>query len=176
MRRPRFSRAVVSECVSSSATVSPRSTVGAVSTRSRTMANFDIAATPSSSVSKCTNRPLSWVQTSASSGALASARAAVGIVVIALLFARPIAVFLALTGTATDMTTRGFMAWFGPKGVATMTFALLVLSDRISAGTRIFNIAALVVFCSIIAHGLSDTPAAEWLARRYRLDGGEAAP
>jgi NhaP-type Na+/H+ or K+/H+ antiporter len=101
--------------------------------------------------------------------------AAVGIVVIALLLARPIAVFLALTGTATDMTTRGFMAWFGPKGVATMTFALLVLSDRISAGTRIFNIAALVVFCSIIAHGLSDTPAAEWLARRYQHDGGEAA-
>jgi NhaP-type Na+/H+ or K+/H+ antiporter len=50
--------------------------------------------------------------------------------------------------------------------VATMTFALLVLSDRISAGTRLFNLAALVVFCSIIAHGISDTPGAEWIARR----------
>ena len=58
------------------------------------------------------------------------------------------------------------MAWFGPKGVATMTFALFVLSDRIGAGTEIFNLAALVVVCSVIAHGLTDTPGAEWIARR----------
>jgi sodium/hydrogen antiporter len=92
--------------------------------------------------------------------------AAVGIVVLTLLVARPVAVFAALAGTATDVATRAFMAWFGPKGVATMTFSLLVLSDRISAGARIFNLAALVVFCSIIVHGLSDTPGSEWIARR----------
>ncbi len=102
--------------------------------------------------------------------------AAVGIVAITLLVARPAAVFAALAGTRTDAATRAFMAWFGPKGVATMTFALLVLSDRISAGTRIFNLAALVVFCSIIAHGVSDTPGAEWIARRSeRPTGADAA-
>ena len=58
------------------------------------------------------------------------------------------------------------MAWFGPKGVATMTFSLLVLGLGVEAGERIFNIAALAVFCSIIAHGLTDTPGAEWIARR----------
>jgi NhaP-type Na+/H+ and K+/H+ antiporter len=92
--------------------------------------------------------------------------AAVGIVAITLLVARPVGVFAALTGTATDTATRGFMSWFGPKGISTMTFALLVLGDRISSGSRIFNIAALAVFCSIIAHGLTDTRGAEWLARR----------
>jgi sodium/hydrogen antiporter len=92
--------------------------------------------------------------------------AAVGVVAVTLLVARPVAVFAALTGTATDVPTRAFMAWFGPKGVATMTFSLLVLTDRIAAGTRIFNLAALAVFCSIIAHGISDTPGAEWIARR----------
>ena len=30
----------------------------------------------------------------------------------------------------------------------------------------IFNLAALTVFVSIVAHGLTDTPGAEWLARR----------
>ena len=50
------------------------------------------------------------------------------------------------------------MAWFGPKGVATMTFSILVLGRGIAEGERIFNLAALVVFCSIIAHGLTDTP------------------
>ncbi len=92
--------------------------------------------------------------------------AAVGIVAVTFLIARPVAVFAALTRTETDTATRAFMSWFGPKGVATMTFALLVLSDNISAGTRIFNLAALAVFCSILAHGLTDTPGAEWLARR----------
>jgi NhaP-type Na+/H+ or K+/H+ antiporter len=57
------------------------------------------------------------------------------------------------------------MAWFGPKGVATMTFSLLILSQQIDAGVRIFNIAALAVFCSIIVHGLTDTPGSEWIAR-----------
>jgi NhaP-type Na+/H+ or K+/H+ antiporter len=92
--------------------------------------------------------------------------AAVGLVAVALLVARPVAVFAALARTATDLPTRGFMAWFGPKGVATMTFSLLVLNREIAAGTRIFNLAALTVFISIIAHGISDTPGATWIARR----------
>jgi sodium/hydrogen antiporter len=92
--------------------------------------------------------------------------AAVGIVAVTLLVARPVAVFGALTGTATDTATRAFMCWFGPKGISTMTFALLVLAEPIASGPRIFNIAALAVFCSIIVHGLTDTPGADWLARR----------
>ncbi len=92
--------------------------------------------------------------------------AAVGVVAVALLLARPIAVFAALVRTATDVPTRAFMAWFGPKGVSTMTFSLLVLSSGIAAGTEIFNLAALTVFCSIILHGLTDTPGAMWIARR----------
>jgi sodium/hydrogen antiporter len=92
--------------------------------------------------------------------------AAIAIVAVVLLLARPVAVFAALAGTRTDTATKAFMSWFGPKGVATMTFSLLVLNDQIRSGTRIFNLAALVVFCSIIAHGLSDTPGANWIADR----------
>lgn len=81
------------------------------------------------------------------------------------LLARPVAVSIALLRTSTDRATRLFMGWFGPKGVATMTFALLVLDRNIPSGERIFDLAALVVFCSIIVHGLSDTPGANWIAR-----------
>jgi len=99
-------------------------------------------------------------------GLFGSGWAALGMVLIALLVARPLAVFAALAGTATDTATRAFMSWFGPKGVATMTFSLLVLSQRISAGATIFNLAALTVFCSILAHGLTDTAGANWIAGR----------
>jgi sodium/hydrogen antiporter len=91
--------------------------------------------------------------------------AAVAIALFTLLVARPVAVLLALIGTRTDMPTRLFMGWFGPKGVATMTFSLLVLGSGIVQGSRIFNIAALTVFISIIAHGLTDTPGANAMAR-----------
>jgi hypothetical protein len=46
-----------------------------------------------------------------------------------------------------------------------MTFSLLVLGQAIADGSEIFNIAALTVFISILAHGLTDTPGANAIAR-----------
>ena len=93
--------------------------------------------------------------------------AAVGIVAFTLLVARPVAVFAALAGaTQVDAAEKAFMSWFGPKGVATMTFALLVLGSGAAEAERVFNIAALCVLVSIVAHGLTDHPGSEWIARR----------
>jgi len=93
--------------------------------------------------------------------------AAVAIAAFTLLVARPVAVFAALTGTRqVDRAGKAFMAWFGPKGVATMTFALIVLSSDVPEGERILNLAALAVLISIIAHGLTDHPGSEWMAKR----------
>jgi sodium/hydrogen antiporter len=92
--------------------------------------------------------------------------AAVTVVAGTFLLARPLAIWAALAGTRVDAAGKAFMAWFGPKGVATMAFSLLVLSRQIEAGQRIFNIAALAVFASILLHGLSDTPGTNWMARR----------
>jgi NhaP-type Na+/H+ or K+/H+ antiporter len=92
--------------------------------------------------------------------------AAVAIVIVTLLVARPVAVAIALAGTRVSRAALAFMAWFGPKGVATMTFSLLVLGSDVAQGERIFDIAALVVLCSIVAHGVTDTPGSEWMARR----------
>ena len=92
--------------------------------------------------------------------------AAVAIVVATLVVIRPLAIFVSLAGTRLSTAAKGFMGWFGPKGVATMAFSLLVLSKNIEAGRRIFDIAALAVITSIIVHGLTDTPGSEWMARR----------
>ena len=91
--------------------------------------------------------------------------AALALVAVTFLIARPVAVSVALLGTDTDRQTRLFMGWFGPKGVATMTFSLLVLDQHIAAGEHIFDLTALVVFCSIVVHGLTDTPGANWITR-----------
>ncbi len=103
-------------------------------------------------------------------GLFTDGAAAVAVVAFTLLIARPVAVTTALLGSKTDKATVAFMSWFGPKGVATMTFSLIVLGDNIKAGTRIFNLAALTVFCSVIAHGLTDTAGVNWIANRVKPD------
>ena len=98
-------------------------------------------------------------------GLFADGWAAVAVVVATFAVARPLAIWVALAGTRIGNASKAFMAWFGPKGVATMTFSLLVLSRQIEAGQRIFDIAALAVFASILVHGASDTLGTRWIAR-----------
>jgi NhaP-type Na+/H+ and K+/H+ antiporter len=92
--------------------------------------------------------------------------AAVALVAVTLLLARPAAIAVALLGTRLPLYLQAFMAWFGPKGVATMTFSLLVLGAGFPAAEEVFNLAALCVFASILAHGLTDTPGSNWVAER----------
>jgi NhaP-type Na+/H+ or K+/H+ antiporter len=92
---------------------------------------------------------------------------AVAVVAFLFLVARPAAIFTALAGSRQVSTVeKAFIAWFGPKGVATMTFALLVLGSDAAEGGRIANIAALAVLTSVILHGLTDQPGSEWIGRR----------
>lgn len=92
--------------------------------------------------------------------------AAVAVVIGTFLLARPAGIWVALAGTKVDLAAKAFMAWFGPKGVATMAFSLLILSRDIAAAGQIFDIAALAVFASILLHGITDTPGTDWIARR----------
>jgi sodium/hydrogen antiporter len=89
----------------------------------------------------------------------------------ALLIARPLAVALSFIRVK-DLPKphRHFIAWFGPKGVASMLFALLVLKSAVGERELIFEIAAFVILASIIAHGLSDTVGTRWIQRRIQAD------
>ena len=91
-------------------------------------------------------------------------------VLFALTVARPLAVLLSFIRTGIPQAQKRFMAWFGPKGVASMLFALFVLKSRVAEGELIFDIAAITIIASIVAHGLTDTIGARWMARRVGLD------
>jgi len=90
-------------------------------------------------------------------------------VVFALLVARPVAVMLSFLRTGIPQSEKLFMSWFGPKGVASMLFALFVFKSDVGGKDLIFDIAAVAIIASIVAHGLTDTVGAKWLARRVRL-------
>lgn len=94
-------------------------------------------------------------------------------VLFALLIARPAAVMISFVRTRLPQSQKLFMAWFGPKGVASMLFALFVVKSEVENGELIFDIAAIAIICSIVAHGLTDTVGAKWLARRVGLERGD---
>jgi sodium/hydrogen antiporter len=89
----------------------------------------------------------------------------------ALLVARPAAVMLSLAGTKLPQPQKAFIAWFGPKGVASMLFALLVLDRAVEHRSLVFDVAAFVILASILAHGLTDTVGASWIERRMKSRG-----
>jgi NhaP-type Na+/H+ or K+/H+ antiporter len=93
----------------------------------------------------------------------------VAFIAFALLVARPGAVLLSFLRTNLPRPEKAFIAWFGPKGVASMLFALFVLKSDVGEGELIFDIAAFVVIASIAAHGLTETLGTRWLAARTDL-------
>jgi NhaP-type Na+/H+ or K+/H+ antiporter len=96
----------------------------------------------------------------------ASIPALVVFIAFALLVARPAAILLSFLRERLPMAQKLFIAWFGPKGVASMLFALYVLDSGVAERSLIFPIAAFAILASITAHGLTDTVGARWVERR----------
>ena len=92
----------------------------------------------------------------------------------ALLVARPAAVLVSFLGVRMPMPHKLFIAWFGPKGVASMLFALLALNSTAPDRTLVFDIASFVILSSILAHGLTDTVGARWIERRLGSQSAES--
>ena len=80
-----------------------------------------------------------------------------------LLLARPVAMALALAGTRLHWRERAAAAWFGPKGFASVVYAVIVLNSGLSDAQRLFQLIGLVVGVSVIAHSTTDVPMARWL-------------
>jgi len=100
----------------------------------------------------------------------------VGFIVLALLVARPAAISLSFLRSGVRSEHTAFIAWFGPKGVASMLFALFVLNSAVPERELIFDVAAFTIVASIVAHGLTDTVGARWIERRMRARGAAEEP
>ena len=79
---------------------------------------------------------------------------------------RMIPVVLSLLGTGLNFPTWLFLGWFGPRGLASILFALLVLGENESAqAALIMATVVTTVFLSVLLHGVSAAPAARWYSR-----------
>ncbi|MGI9509482.1 MAG: cation:proton antiporter [Geminicoccaceae bacterium] len=87
---------------------------------------------------------------------------AVFMILMSLFIVRPLAIWLSLWGTDASPKVKVFMGWFGPRGLATVLFALLVVGDleALVRGEEILTIAAMAVGLSALLHGVTAAPAA----------------
>lgn len=91
--------------------------------------------------------------------------------VLSLTAARILSVSLCLVGMKLRWDTQLFLGWFGPRGVASILYVLMVLNrDAIQGREQILSIVVSTVLLSIFAHGLSAFPGANWYAQRVEKD------
>jgi sodium/hydrogen antiporter len=83
-----------------------------------------------------------------------------------ILVARPVALTLVLRHASMSRVARGFVAWFGPRGLNSLLLALLVIQAGVAGSERLLAIAGVVVLVSVVAHGASATPLSAWYGRR----------
>lgn len=85
---------------------------------------------------------------------------------LSLTLVRMLPVYLSLLGTRLDLEVRLFIGWFGPRGLATMVFAVMVMDADLSAQNSVLATAICTVLLSVLLHGLSANPWAARLGRR----------
>ncbi len=76
---------------------------------------------------------------------------------------RMLPVFLSTTGRHLRTDTRLFLGWFGPRGLASIVFAVLVLDEHLPNASTLVTTTACTILLSIVAHGLT----ANYLASKY---------
>lgn len=79
---------------------------------------------------------------------------------------RIVPVLVSLAGTGFDFETRLFIGWFGPRGLASIVFAIMILDYPLQTGRTLVAVAACTVLLSVLLHGLSANPWVSRLANR----------
>ena len=71
---------------------------------------------------------------------------------------RMLPVFLSLWGSTLTTGQKLFMGWFGPRGLASIVFAVIVFGARLPAGQTIIDAVVCTIVLSVLLHGLSANP------------------
>ncbi|NDV10181.1 sodium:proton antiporter, partial [Rhodococcus sp. IEGM 248] len=88
--------------------------------------------------------------------------AVLGYAVVSLTVVRMIPVALSLVGTHPRAPTLAFLGWFGPRGLATIVFVILILEEpgELPHEELLLTTAVITIALSVLAHGLTAAPLA----------------
>ena len=92
--------------------------------------------------------------------------------VLALTVMRMIPIHLSLLGTGVRPVTSAFLGWFGPRGLASVLFVLLILEEAAVEHREAVSAAVTVtVALSVLLHGITAGPGARWYGARAHAMG-----
>ena len=94
---------------------------------------------------------------------------------LSLTLVRMLPVFLSLTGMHLRTDEKLFMGWFGPRGLASIVFAVIVLKEQLPGGEIISLTVVCTVLLSVILHGISANPFVAALAARIKRGAEETS-
>ena len=91
-------------------------------------------------------------------------------VLVGLLFltlVRMLPIWISLVGTGLSMKEKLFLGWFGPRGLASILFSLIIIEEYdIPNEHELLACVVMTVFMSIVLHGISANPLARRIARQ----------
>jgi NhaP-type Na+/H+ or K+/H+ antiporter len=89
--------------------------------------------------------------------------------VLSLTVIRMLPVTISLLGSGAQRQSIGFLAWFGPRGLASLVFAFLLVEEADLTGIdTILATASLTILLSIFAHGISAGPLTRYYVRWWQ--------
>ncbi len=93
----------------------------------------------------------------------------VAFAVLALILPRSIALALSFLGSGLSAKEQVAAAWFGPKGFASVVYALYVLTSGLDNGLQVFDLIAGTVVLSILLHSSTDVVVARWFDDEWEV-------
>ena len=89
---------------------------------------------------------------------------------LSLTLVRMLPVWLVLRGTGLRLDEVLFMGWFGPRGLASIVFAIMAIEAEIPGADVIAVTVACAILLSVLGHGLSAKPLARVLSARLAAE------
>ena len=86
--------------------------------------------------------------------------------VLSLTVIRMLPIFVSLTGTGQSPESKLFLGWFGPRGLASLVFGIIVLEKGVAESKFIATVVAVTVILSLVAHGVSANPLASLIGQK----------
>ena len=77
---------------------------------------------------------------------------------------------IALTGSGEKMETKLFLSWFGPRGLASIVFFIIVANAHLPSESVLGHVVVCTVTLCVIAHGITANAWARGIARRLSSD------
>lgn len=90
--------------------------------------------------------------------------------VLSLTLIRMLPVYLSLRGLPLRPNAKLFMGWFGPRGLASIVFGIIVLNANLPGGGTLALTVVCTIVLSILLHGLTANPLVAAFARASRRD------